>query len=430
MKINVETTSPVERKLTIEVPPERVHRELEKAYVQLGRRVKLKGFRPGHVPRGVLERNFKAEVEREVVETLVSSTFVEAAKEQGVQAVAPPSVSLDGTLAEGQVFKYSATVEVKPVLVPKDYKGLSVTRRVPVVGEADVDAEVVKLQESYAKLLPVEGRDVAEEGDYALIDHEGTIDGMTFDGGKAVDVTVRAAQGKVEEGFLPALVGKKIGETAEFEEPFAADHRNERLRGKLAHMKVALKGLKVKKLAALDDDLARSVGIEGIETLEALRGRIRADLSKREARKAESELKDALLKAALQKNEFEVPPSLVERAIDNMLEGTVERFARMGVDVRQLDLDVARLRADLREQALLQVRGSLLLEAVAAAEQVQVTEEDLQAEVARVAEEMGVPLQKALQQMRSKDARAALENRVREEKALALLTQAATIQTQ
>jgi trigger factor len=430
MKINVETTSPIERKLTIEVPAERVDRELEKAYDQLGRRVKLRGFRPGHVPRGVLVRNFKGEVEREVVEKLVSGTFVEAAKAEGVEAVAPPSVSLEGALAEGQAFRYSATVEVKPVVEPKDYKGLSVTRRVPTVGDAEVDVELAKLQESYAKLVETGGRDVAQEGDYALIDHEGTIDGKPFDGGKAEGVTVKVGPGKVEEGFIAALVGKKVGETAEFEEPFPADHRSEQLRGKVAHMKMVLKGLKVRQLAALDDELARHVGIEGIETLEQLKGRIRTDLGKREAKRAEAELRDALVKAALEKNSFEVPPSMVERAIDAMLEGTVERFARMGVDVNQLDLDVARLRGDLREQALQQVRGSLLLEAVAKAEQVQVTEEDLQAELSRMADELGVPVQKAQQQMRGKEARAALENRVREDKALAVLTQAAAIQTQ
>lgn len=430
MKINVQTTSPVERKLTIEVPAERVAKEFDKAYVQLGRRVKLKGFRPGHVPRGVLVRNFKGEVEREVVEKLVSGTFLEAARAEGVEAVAPPNVSLEGAVVEGQDFKYTATVEVRPAIEPKDYRGLTVARRAPAVGDAEVEAELAKLQESYARLVDAEGRDVAQDGDYALIDHEGTIDGKPFDGGVAQDVTVKVGQGKVEEGFIPALLGKKVGETAEFEEPFPADHRNEQLRGKRAHMKVVLKGLKVRHLAALDDALARQVGIEGIETLEQLRARIRADLGKREARRAQSELKDALIKAALEKNAFEVPPSMVERAIDSMLEGTMERFARMGVDVSQLDLDVARLRGDLREQALLQVRGSLLLDAVARVEQVVVTDEDLQAEVARVAEEVGVPLQKAQQQMRGKEARAALENRVREEKALSILEQAATIQPQ
>jgi trigger factor len=429
MKISVETTSPVERKLTIEVPPERVHTELDRAYLQLGRRVKLRGFRPGHVPRGVLERNFKAEVEGEVVEKLVQATFVEAAKAEGLEAVAPPHVSLDGALTVGAAFRYSATVEVKPKVVAREYRGLTVTRRAVAVGDPEVEAELAKLQESYAQLVPVEGREVAQEGDYAVIDHEGSIDGLPFEGGAAQGVTVRAAQGKIEEGFLPALVGKAIGQTAEFDEVLPGDHRNEALRGKTARMKVVLKALKARRLAPLDDELAKQVGVEGIETLEQLRARIRTDLTRRETRRSESDLRDALLKAALARNEFEVPPSMVERAIDGMLEGTMERFSRMGVDVRQLDLDVARLRADLREQALLQVRGSLLLEAVAEAEKLEPTEGDLQAEVARVAEELGVPVSKAQQQMRGKDARAALMNKVREDKALALLTQAATIQS-
>jgi trigger factor len=169
------------------------------------------------------------------------------------------------------------------------------------------------------------------------------------------------------------------------------------------------------------------VGIEGLETLEALRGRIRGDLERREQRKAEGAFKDALIKAALARNDFEVPPSMVERTIDNMLESTVERFSRMGLDVAQLDLDVARLRGDLREQALLQVRGSLLLDAVAEAEKIEVAPEDVQAELARVAEEAGVPMAKVQQQMRSAEARAALHSRVREEKALSLLAQAASV---
>jgi trigger factor len=212
-----------------------------------------------------------------------------------------------------------------------------------------------------------------------------------------------------------------------FDEPFADDHRNERLRGKVAHMKVTLRGLQVRQLPALDDDFARQVGVEGLETLEALRGRIRADLERREKRKADGDFKDALIKAALARNDFEVPPSLVERTIDNMLESTVERFSRMGLDVAQLDLDVARLRADLREQALLQVRGSLLLDAVAEAEKIEVGAEDVQAELARVAEEAGVPVGKVQQQMRSAEARAALHTRVREEKALSLLAEAASV---
>lgn len=427
MKIQVETVSPVERKVTVEVDPERVARELEKSYVGLGRRVKLKGFRPGKTPRKVLERHFKGEVEGEVLDRIVQQTFAEAVKVESIPAVAPPDVSVTEGVAEGKALRYTARVEVKPTVAPRDWRGLEVERRTPVVGDAEVQAELGKLQDSLAQLAPVEGRVEAQEGDWAEIDHEGTIDGRPFEGSAAQGVTVQVAPGAISEGYLAVLAGKKLGEAVELDEPFAEDHRNPALRGKVAHMKVTLKALKQRQAPPLDDALAKGLGIEGVETAEGLRARIRADLEKRERRKAEAEFKDALVKGALARNEFEVPPSLVERAIDGMIEGAAERFARSGVDIRKLELDFARMRADLREQALLQVRGALLLEAIADAEKIEVTEEELQAEAARIAEEMGVPLAKVQQQLRGAEPRAALKSRVREEKAVAMLASAAQV---
>jgi trigger factor len=429
MKIEVESVSPVERKVTIEVDPDRVANELERAYVGLGRRVKLRGFRPGKAPRKVLERHFRAEVESEVAEKIVQSTFAEAVRAEAIEVVAPPHVSISEGVAEGKPLRYTARVEVKPKLSPKDYRGLEVTRRPPEVTEEAVSAEITKIQESMAQLVPVEGRFEAQEGDWAVVDHEGTIDGKPFEGARAEGVTVRVAPGSVSEGNLEGLKGKKLGDTVELDEPFAADHRNEELRGKTARMKVTLKALKARQLPAVDDPLAKSLGIEGIETLDALKARIRSDLDKREQRRAENELRDALVKAALEKNEFEVPPALVERAIDAMIEGAAERFARSGIDIRRLELDHARMRADLREQALLQVRGRLLLEAIAEAEKIDVTDEDVQAEASRIAAELGMPLAKVQQQMRGKDAREALKSKVREDKALAVLSSAATIKS-
>lgn len=430
MKIQVETVSPVERKVTIEVDPDRVAKELDRAYTGLSRRVKLRGFRPGKAPRKVLERQFRTEVEGEVAERIVRETFAEAVRVEDLPVVAAPSVSIAEGVAEGKPMRYSARVEVKPKLEPKDYKGLTVTRKPPEVTDETVAGELTRIQDSLAQLVAAEGRFEAQEGDWAVIDHEGTIDGQPFEGGKAEGVTVKIAPGPIAEGNLLALAGKRIGETVEIDEPFAADHRNEQLRGKIAHMKVTLQGLKVRQLPSLDDALAKDLGIEGVETLDALRARIRADLEKREHKRAESELKDALVKAALDKNEFEVPPALVERAIDTMIEGAAERFARQGIDLRRLELDMSKMRADLREQALLQVRGALLLESIADAEKVEVTEEDLHAEVARIADEVGMPLAKVQQQTRSAEAREALKNRIREEKALSILSSAATIQQQ
>jgi trigger factor len=429
MKIEVESVSPVERKVTIEVDPDRVAKELERAYLGLGRRVKLRGFRPGKAPRKVLERHFRAEVEGEVAEKIVQSTFAEAVRVESIDVVAPPHVSITEGVAEGKPLRYTARVEVKPKLSPKDYKGLEVTRRPPAVSDDDVAAEITRIQDSMAQLVPVEGRFDAQEGDWAVIDHEGTIDEKPFEGSRAEGVTVKVAPGSVSDGNLEALKGKKIGETVEIEEPFAPDHRNEALRGKTAKMKVTLKALRTRQLPQVDDALAKSLGVDGLDTLEQLRARIREDLEKREARRAENELRDALVKAALGKNEFEVPPALVERAIDAMLEGAAERFARQGIDIRRLELDYARMRADLREQALLQVRGRLLLDAIAEAEKIEVTDEDVLAEITKIAGELGIPLAKAQQQMRGNEAREALRNKIREDKALAVVSSAANIQS-
>jgi len=343
--------------------------------------------------------------------------------------VAPPHVSISEGVAEGKPLRYTARVEVKPKLEPKDYKGLEVTRKPPEVTDDMISAELTRLQESFAQLAPVEGRFEAQEGDWAVVDHEGTIDGKQFDGSKAEGVTVKVAAGSISEGNLGVLAGKKLGDVVELDEPFGADHRNEALRGKVAHMQVTLKALKARQLPSLDDALAKGLGVEGIETLDQLRARIRADLERREQRRAANELRDALVHAALARNEFEVPPALVERAIDTMLEAAAERFARSGIDIRQLQLDYAKMRADLREQALTQVRGRLLIEAIADAEKLDASDEDIQAEVARLAEEMGTSLSKVQQQMRGKEAREALRNKVREDKALALLTSAANIKS-
>jgi len=428
MKIQVESVSPVERKVTIEVDPERVAQELERAYTGLSRRVKLKGFRPGKAPRKVLERQFKAEVESDVAERIVADTFAEAVRAEDLPVVAAPSVSIAEGIAEGKPLRYTARVEVKPSLEPKDYRGLTVTRKPPEVTDQMVADELTRLQQSYAELVPVEGRFDAQPGDWAVIDHWGTVDGQIFAGGKAEGVTVRVAPGPVQEGNLEKLAGVKVGEELEFEQAFGPDHRDPALRGKVAKMKASLKALKAQKIPPLDDAFAKEVGIEGVQTLEALKARIHGDLERREKRRSEAQLRDALVKAALARNDFEVPSSLVERAIDQMIEGTAERFARQGVDLRKLEMDMARLRADLREQALLQVRGALLLEAIADAEKIEVTDEDVQAEVARIADELGMPLAKVQQQTRGKETREALRNRIREDKALALLSAAATIQ--
>ena len=427
MNIQVENTSSIEKKVTVEVDPERVARELERAYVGLGRRVKLRGFRPGKAPRQVLERHFRDEVEKQVVEKLVSDAFAEAVRQESIDAVAPPRVDVAEGIAAEKPFRFTARVEVKPRLTPRDYRGVEVERRIPQVTDEMVSDELTRMQDAMAQLVPVEGRFEAQEGDFAVVDHVATVSGMPFPGGSAEGVTLRVSPGDFFAGHVPELAGKRLGEVVVLEQAFPADWQEESQRNQVARFEITLKSLKSRQLPALDDAFAKDVGVEGVETLDQLRARIREEMEKREKLKAENELKDNLIKAVLAKNDFEVPPALVERSIDAMLQGAAARFARQGMDIRQMGLDFARLRGDLREQALLQVKGALLLEAIADAEKIDPTDDEVQAEIARAAAEVKVPLAQLQRQMGSDEGKASIRARLREDRALALMTSEARL---
>jgi trigger factor len=428
MKIEVEPVSPVEKKVTVEVDPEQVAKELTRAYATLGRRVSLKGFRAGKAPRKVLERQFKDEVERDVVQKLVRDSFGAAVREHAIRAVAPPRVDLAAPgLQEAQPFRFTASVEVKPKLEPKDYRGLEVSRRPAEVTDQMIADELARIQQSMSQLVPVEGRFEAQMGDFAVVDHVGTVDGQPFEGGTAEGAAVQVAEGEIVEGKVPQLAGKKLGEAVAIDFAFPPTYSAEALRGKVAHFDVTLKGLKTRNVPGIDDDLAKDLGVEGIATLEELKARIRQDVGEREKQRETVELREALVKAVLAKNDFEVPPALVERSIDVMIQGAADRFARQGLDIRQMGLDPSRLRADLREQALLQVKAALVLEAIADAEKIQVSGEDIQSELAKTAGELQMPLAQVQQQLRNPEAQMALVGRIREEKALAFLTSEAKL---
>lgn len=421
MKVQVEKLSPVEKKVTVEVGPDRIAKEIDRAYTSLGRRVKIKGFRPGKAPRGVLERNFRDQVEAEVIDRIVSSTFAEVAKAESIEAVAAPRVQVaEPGLGEGRPLSYTARVEVKPVIEPKDYRGLDVERKTAQVTDAMVDAEIERLRQSFAQMEPVEGRTQAQKGDWAVIDYMGTVDGKSFDGGQAEGALVQVADGDFFKGEMAILEGRNLGDVLEVEQVFPEGFRDPEMRGKTARFSITLQSLRSQKIPAVDDAFAREIGIEGVETLEALRARVRSDIEKREKHRAESEQRDLLIRAALSRNEFEVPPALVERTLDAMMESTARRFAQQGIDIRQLDLDVARIRADLRDQAVHTVRAALVLEAIAAVEKIEVSAEDEKAELERQAAAMGVPLSKL--KLRD-EMREALRQQIREDKAVALLAE-------
>jgi trigger factor len=423
MKVHVETLSPIERKLSIEVEPDQVAAELGRAYHALGERVRLPGFRPGKVPRRILEQRFRGEVEDDVARRLVEKSYLSAISEHGVEAVGEPQVT-GAQLVLDAPFAFQATVEVRPEVAPKDYAGLPLKRLSPKVEEAQVETRLEELRQRLGRLEPVEGRTTAELSDFAVVDYQGTVDGEPFDGGSGEGVTVEVAKGEVTQGNVEALVGLEVGQTREASATFPKGHPQA---GKTATFRFTLKGLKRQIVPPLDDELAREVA--GGPTLEALRNRIRTDLlasAKAEASRTE---RDQLVNALIERNPFAVPKAMVERGLEAMLEGALRSLARGGVDPRTLNLDFDALRAEMRPRAEREVKGALLLEAIAAKEGLTVEPSEVDARIEQLAKEAEQPVSQVRKAFKDANQRRSLELRIREEKTVEFLRSRAKDET-
>ena len=413
MKVQVEELSPVERKLSIEVPPEQVQAELGRAYAQLGRQVRLPGFRPGKVPRRILEAKFKGEVEDDVARRLVERAYLSAISEHHVDAVGAPQLT-PVRLDQEKPFAFEARVEVRPKVEARDYQGLPLKRVQATVTDAEVDERLEGMRQRVARLEPVEGRTATETGDFAIVDYVGTIDGQPFVGSKAEDVTVEVAPGDLLQGNVPELAGLVIGQNRELDHAFAADDPEPSRAGKTAHFVFTLKGLKRQLIPALDDDFAKEVG--GGETLAELKAKVRSDLEAAARSRSAQDERDQLVKGLVERNPFDLPRAMVERGLDAMLDGALRMMARQGVDPSRLNLDFASLREEMRPKAEAEVRGALLLAALAEKEGLSVNPDEVEARIAQYATESGAPLHQVRKAFKEPDQRRALEQRLREEK--------------
>lgn len=426
MKVNVETVSPVEKKLHIEVDSDRVSQELERAYKGLSRSVRVPGFRQGKAPRRILEARYKDQVEQDVVQHLVEHTWREAVDQNDLFPVASPVVTSD-KLEPGKPFKYEARVEVKPEITAKDYKGLSYEPSKIAVTDEMITDELTRIQEQLAQLMPIEDRTTAQNGDYAVIDYEGFLDGEPLEGGKGEEITVKVDEGTLLEGNAPMLAGAEIGASVDTDVEFPPDYQMESVRGKKAQFKVTLKSLKHREIPALDDELAKDLGGDA-KTLEELKAQIREGLEKAEQQRVDRENREKLFKVLIEKNPVEVPKALVERGIDLMVAGAAERFQSQGLDIRQMGLDFRKIREDLREKATEEVKAALILEAIASQEGIEPSDEDLAAHFDKLATDVGMTAD-AVRAHFERDAEElrGLKSRLREEKTVALLQSEAKV---
>jgi trigger factor len=284
------------------------------------------------------------------------------------------------------------------------------------VEEAQVEARIEELRQRLGRLEPVEGRTAAELGDYAVVDYQGTLAGRPFEGGSGEGVTVEVAKGEVTAGNVEALAGLGVGESREASATFPSGHPQA---GKTASFRFTLKGLKRRVVPPLDDELAREVG--GGPTLEALRSRVRTDLLAGATAEAARGERDQLVQAVIARNPFPLPKAMVERGLEAMLEGALRSLARGGVDPRELNLDFEALRAEMRPRAESEVRGALLLEAIAEKEKVTVEPAEVEARIEQLAKEGEQALSQVRKAFKDPNQRRSLELRIREEKTVEFL---------
>lgn len=419
MKVQVEDVSSIEKRLSIEVESALVEKELTAAYSNLSRQVKVPGFRPGKIPRRILEQKFKSEVEADVVKRVQLLGFIDALKETNVAAVGDPSFS-GGKIEASKPFSYSARVEVKPVVSAKDYKGLDLPKVESGVTDDRVKEQLDRMLAQRTEVVTVAGRDTVQKGDLAVIDFDATKNGAAFPGNTGRDVTVEVVDGQLIEGNLPDLEGTKVGAKKELDYTFPADYRVEEIKGQVAHFVVTVKEIKEKKVPALDDAFAKEMGEESAELLKA---RVRKDLEKAAKNRAEVDERDTLFRALIEKNPIEVPQAMVNRGVDFMLENALGGLMRSGMDPNMLQLDWGKLREELRPKAALEVRGQLLLEAVAKEEKLEATDAEVDERMQKLATDSGVNLDVVKKQYQSAEARESLKNRTKEEKVIAFLKQ-------
>ncbi len=382
MQINVESLNSVKKKINFEIPAGQVQAEVDKVYAEIRKHAAIKGFRKGKVPMGLVEKHYADKMAEDVVKGLVNETYFKAVAEQGMNPVSYPVIESD-PLKPGEPFKYSATVEIFPEVVVNDYLGLEVVKEQFVKDDAAVAGRLKEMQQNLAQLGPAPEGHLAALGDFLTFDFKGTLDGVPFEGGEADDFQLELGSGRFIPGFEEQLIGMKAGDSGVVTVSFPENYGNDALAGQPAEFAVTVKEIKVKDLPELNDDFAKEFG--DFETLDELKLKLAEFQQAQEERRIENELRERLTKVLVEKNDLEIPEVLVDRQADLMLESTKQRLASQRLSLEMMGLTDEAYKVQFRDSAREQVKGAMLLDAVAEKESLEVSEEDIAAQVKEIA---------------------------------------------
>lgn len=422
MKCEVEVLTPTQRRLRVEVPADRVGKAFARIYRQVGRQAKVRGFRPGKIPRHVLRGLYGTEIQAQALSEIVEEALSGAVKDHGLEPVSEPRIE-PAELDESRPFEFAAVVEVKPDIDLKNYRAVSVERVRADVEDEDVERALKALQDRNAQLEPVEGRDRVEDGDYVFIDFSGSVDGEPFPGSTAESYPVEVGAGRAMPELERGLVGMERGAPGTVAVNFPADLGDERLAGKTADFEVTVKDIRNKVLPALDDDFARDYG--ECETLDELREKVRSELRSEIEAFQDRQLKDRIVERLMEEHDFEVSPSMVDRELSYLARRAASGREPSAPDAPQPTTD--ELREELKPQAERRVKTMLLIERIAAAEGITASEEEVDGRIEAVARASGDQAAAVRRQYGQDWARATLRSQLVSEKTLDFLLREAEV---
>jgi trigger factor len=385
MRASAEEISPIKKKISIEIPEDEVGREVDSFYKELGRTAKIKGFRPGKVPRNILQRYFKDYIKTEVSRKLIEDTYPKALTETHLEPVSPPVVD-PGEFAEGKSFQYSAVIEVKPEIKLEGYTGLKIEGKKEEVKDEEVDQRLKALQNLHSNLKTISEDRAIREGDFVILNYEASLNGKPLEGGKAIDFTVEVGSGQFIPAFEEKLIGMKPEEEREIEVVFPQDYGYQKWAGKTVSFQVKIKEIKEKILPALDEEFARDLG--DYSSLEELKAKLKEDIEKEKKLALERQLKDRVIDQLLEANAFEVPESLVEEQTKALVSDMKLKLAAQGVDFKNLGVTEQKLHEDYKTTAQKQVRTFLILEKIAGQEGIVVTDQEADDRLKEMSERM------------------------------------------
>ena len=378
--------------LTIEVGAAEFEAAVEKAYRKLRRKINVPGFRPGKAPRKIIEGMYGAEVfYEEAINIAFPEAYEAAVKEKELQVVGYPTVELEGECTKDG-FTFKATAPVYPEVTLGQYKGLSAPKDEVKVTAADVDDRLKALQDRNTRLVSVDRE--AKEGDTAVIDFEGFLDGKPFDGGKGENHSLELGSHSFVPGFEEQVVGMKAGEEKDIDITFPEDYHKD-LAGKAVVFKVKVHEVKEKEVPALDDEFAKDVS--EFDTLKDLKADLKKKITEERQKDADRAFEDALMEQVAANITAEVPDAMVEGQARQFLENFKVQLAQQGIPydqyMKMTGMDEKKLLEDAKEPALRQVRLDLALAAIIKAENIEVSDEEVEAEFKKLADQYGMDLE-------------------------------------